>query len=60
MEHTYCVRGALQQEIDGSVYIFIAVMKGYHTLILSLSSDLNQLWKSQHRKKKEEEENKHS
>lgn len=43
MEHTYCVRGALQQEIDGSVYIFIAVMEGYHTLILSLSSDLNQL-----------------
>lgn len=41
---TYCVRGALQQEINGSVYIFVAVMEGYHALILSLPSYLNQLW----------------
>lgn len=40
---TYCVRGALQQEINGSVYIFVAVMEGYHALILSLPSYLNQL-----------------
>lgn len=39
----YSVRGALQQEVDGSVYIFVAVMEGYHALILSLSSYLNQL-----------------
>ena len=41
---TYCVRGALQQEINGSVYVFVAVMEGYHALILSLPSYLNQLW----------------
>lgn len=41
---SYCVRGALQQEIDGSVYIFVAVMEGNHALILSLPSYLNQLW----------------
>lgn len=40
---SYCVRGALQQEIDGSVYIFVAVMEGNHALILSLPSYLNQL-----------------
>lgn len=39
----YSVRGALQQEVDGSVYIFVAVMQGYHALILSLPSYLNQL-----------------
>lgn len=39
----YSVRGALQQEVDGSVYVFVAVMEGYHALILSLSSYLNQL-----------------
>lgn len=44
---SYCVRSALQQEIDGSVYIFVAVMQGYHALILSLPSYLNQLWKMQ-------------
>lgn len=40
---SYCVRSALQQKIDGSVYIFVAVMEGYHALILSFPSDLNQL-----------------
>lgn len=40
---TYCIRGALQQKIDGSVYIFVAVMEGYHALILSFPSYLNQL-----------------
>lgn len=40
---TYCVRRALKEKIDGSVYIFVAVMKGNHALILSLPSYLNQL-----------------
>lgn len=43
---SHCVRGALQQKIDGSVYIFVAVMEGYHALILSLPSYLNQLCKT--------------
>lgn len=39
----YSVRGALQQEVDGSVYIFVAVVEGHHALVLSLPSNLNQL-----------------
>lgn len=39
----YSVSCALQQEVDGSVYILVTVMEGDHTLILSLSSNLNQL-----------------
>lgn len=40
---SYCVRVALQQKIDGSVYIFVAIMEGYHALILSFPSYLNKL-----------------
>lgn len=39
----YGVSGALQQEVDGSVYIFVAVVEGDHALVLSLPSNLNQL-----------------
>lgn len=39
----YSVGGALQQEVDGSVYIFVAVVEGDHALILSLPSNLDQL-----------------
>lgn len=39
----YRVSCALQQEVDGSVYILITVMEGNHALILSLSSKINQL-----------------
>lgn len=40
---SYCVRGALQQKVDGFIYIFAAVMEGNHTLIRSFPSYLNQL-----------------
>lgn len=46
----YHVRGALQEKVDGSANILIAVVEGYHTLILVLSSYLHQL----------EESNKHT
>lgn len=39
----YSVSCALQQEVDGSVYILITVMEGNYALILSLSSNFNQL-----------------
>lgn len=45
---TYHVRSALQEEIDGSANILIAVMKRYHALILILPSHLHQLEKEQH------------
>lgn len=43
----YGVRSALQKEIDGSVYILVAVMQGYHALILGFPRDFNQLTKTQ-------------
>lgn len=42
---THCVRGAFQQEIDGSVYIFVTVVQGYHAFILTFPSHFNQLQK---------------
>lgn len=40
---TYSVRSALQKEIDGSVYILVAVMQGYHAFILGFPRNFNQL-----------------
>lgn len=39
----YRVGGALQKKIDGSVYILVAVMQGYHALILGFPRNFNQL-----------------
>lgn len=44
--YTYHVRGALQEEVDGSANILVAVMKRYHTLILVLASHFHQLEKA--------------
>lgn len=42
----YHVRGALQEEVDGSANILVTVMERYHTLILVLPSHLHQLGKA--------------
>ena len=39
----YRVRGALQEEVDGSVDVLIAVMERYHAFILVLPRHLHQL-----------------
>ncbi len=46
MKHSviYHVRGALQEEVDGSADILIAIMECYHALILVFPSNLHQLW----------------
>ena len=43
--HTHSIWAALQQDVDGSVNIPIAVMQCDHRLILVLACDVNQLEK---------------
>lgn len=41
MVSTHGVRAALQQHVDGSVHISVAVVQRYHRLVLVLPSDVN-------------------
>lgn len=41
----YRVRIPLQQYVDGSVNIPVAVVQSNHTLILVFARDVNQLWR---------------
>ena len=43
---TYHVRGALQEKVNGSANIFVAVVERYHALILVLPGHLHQLGKT--------------